>query len=121
MQQQLSEFEESTRASAEKIQALERALEMQRNAPPPPVTHLPPDHILRQIETPLLNSVRSHIQPLIEDVRTQTQEMMNTQNTEMFTNLWGKLSLTVKMVEAISARINSEDHFVGGGGNGPRT
>lgn len=49
--------------------------------------------------------VRANIQPLIEDVRGQVREMLQNHSQEMYKTLWGKLSVTLRMVESISQRI----------------
>jgi len=118
MQQRLQAYADAREKDLKEIGALNAALSAHITRPPSPPASprtLPPEYILQVIEEPLLESVRSNIEPLIHQLRGSIQDMLCTQNAEMYDTLWGKLSLTLRMVEAISARISQRE----AGGSGP--
>lgn len=69
------------------------------------------DYVLNLIEEPLLEVVHTSVKPLIDDLRTDVEDMLRNQNTEMYETLWGKLSLTLRMVSTISGRIEKGDEM----------
>jgi len=85
------------------MDALEKAIELYTSKAPNSL--LTQDHLLHFIQEPVLDMVRESVQPLIEDLRRQVQEMLQNQSQEMYKTLWGKLSVTLQMVETISQRI----------------
>jgi hypothetical protein len=112
MQQRLQGYAEAREKDLMEIAALNAALSAhiaRPLSPPASPRIIPPEYILQVIEEPLLESVRSNIEPLIHELRTNIQDMLRTQNAEMYDTLWGKLSLTLRMVEAISARISQRE------------
>ncbi|KAG6866923.1 hypothetical protein C0991_003838 [Blastosporella zonata] len=113
MQKQFQSYQESRERDRKTIAALEQALHTYKTSapppPPPPVLAITHAHLIELIEEPLLDTVRGHIQPLIEQLRQQVQLMLNTQNAEMVKTVWGKLGLTLRMVEAISKRLERLD------------
>lgn len=79
------------------------------DSPQPAMPGLTHDQIIHLMDEPLLDIVRAHIRPLLEQLRNKVQEMLSTQNSEMYKVLWGKLSLTLRMVETISKRLERID------------
>ncbi|KAG5642955.1 hypothetical protein DXG03_001836 [Asterophora parasitica] len=93
------------------IAALEAALTAYTTEPPPvsPYPGLTHDQLIELMEEPLLDMVRDNVKPLIELLRVQVETMLRSQNQEMYKTLWGRLSLTLRMVEAIAKRIEEAD------------
>jgi hypothetical protein len=58
-----------------------------------------------------LEVVFTSVKPLIDDLRAEIENMLRSQNTEIYETLWGKLSLTLRMVETISGRIEKRDEI----------
>ncbi|KAG6900887.1 hypothetical protein C0993_010006 [Termitomyces sp. T159_Od127] len=110
MQNKFHKLEEERQKDQKTIAALEEAVKTYTEDPPQPaVPGLTHDQIIHLMDEPLLDIVRAHIQPLLEQLRNKVQEMLNTQNSEMYKALWGKLSLTLRMVETISKRLERVD------------
>jgi len=94
------------------IEALQAALAAHVAHPPsPPRSPRIPaqNYVLDLIEEPLLDVVHTNVKPLIDDLRAEVEGMLRNQNTEIYETLWGKLSLTLRMVETISGRIEKGD------------
>jgi hypothetical protein len=77
-------------------------------SPPPSPTSLPQEYILQILDEPIQDSVRAHIKHLLERLRTDVENMMRAKNDELYGTLWGKLTLTLKMVDAIARKVNQE-------------
>ena len=96
------------------VEALKAALVAHVAHPPsPPRSPRIPtqDYILNFIEEPLLEVVHTNVKPLVDDLRSDVEHMLRNQNTELYETLWEKLSLTLRMVEAISGRIEKGDEI----------
>ncbi|KAF8077937.1 hypothetical protein FPV67DRAFT_1463491 [Lyophyllum atratum] len=106
MQQQFQSYTDSREQDRKTVNALEATLQAYMNHPPsnavPSLTH---DQLVVRMQEPLVDIVRATVRPLIETLRDQVQKMLNCQNQEMYKTLWSKLSLTLRMVETISQRI----------------
>ncbi|KAG6897583.1 hypothetical protein C0992_000171 [Termitomyces sp. T32_za158] len=114
MQNKFHQLEEERQKDRKTIAALEEAVKTYtEETPQPAVPGLTHDQIIHLMDEPLLDIVRAHIQPLLEQLRNKVQEMLNTQNSEMYRALWGKLSLTLRMVETISKRLERIDQASG--------
>jgi hypothetical protein len=82
------------------------AAHVARPASPPVSPTLPQiDFIVQTIQDPLLEAARSAIKPMLSSMRDNIQALLEERNTEMYQMLWKKLSLTLKLVEALSARL----------------
>ena len=57
----------------------------------------------------MIQSVRSHLVPVIEDLRKDVENMVHTQNAELYSTLWNKITVTLKVLEMIQSRINQGD------------
>jgi len=92
-------------------QALSAALAAHLANPPTPAaspTSLPQEYILQILDEPIQDSVRAHIKQLLNRLRTDVENMMRTKNDELYGALWGRLTLTMKMVDAIARKVNQE-------------
>jgi hypothetical protein len=79
------------------------------NPPPlPPPTTIPQEYILQILDEPIQDAVRSHIKHLLDRLRTDVATLMRTKNEELHTTLWGKVTMTLKMVDAIARKVNQE-------------
>lgn len=67
--------------------------------------------MFKLIEDPLLEVIHSHLKPVVENLRSSVESTLNKQNVEMYESLWGKLSLTLSMVETISSRMEKGDEI----------
>ncbi|KAH0583863.1 hypothetical protein H2248_009459 [Termitomyces sp. 'cryptogamus'] len=115
MRDKFQKFEEQRQKDLKTIVALEEAVKMYTDhSPQPAIPGLTQDQIIHLMDEPLIDIVRAHIRPLLEQLRNKVQDMLNMQNSEMYSALWGKLSLTLRMVETISKRLERVDQ-----GSGP--
>jgi hypothetical protein len=57
----------------------------------------------------MIESFRSHLVPVIEDLRKDLENMVQTQNAELYSTLWNKITVTLKVLEMIQSRINQGD------------
>jgi len=106
MQQQFQSYAETRERDRKTIHALDTAYEAYVNNPPTIApTSLTHDQLVQFLEEPLLDMVHANVQPVIEQLREHVQAMLSKQNTEVYKTLWDKLSLTLRMVETISQRI----------------
>ncbi|RDB21045.1 hypothetical protein Hypma_011611 [Hypsizygus marmoreus] len=115
LQQQLQGYIQTRERDRSTITALEAALEAYVAQPPsPPVApqSITPENLLHFVEEPLLDMVRANVQPVVQGLRDEVQEMLREQNQEMFKTLWGRLATTLRMVETISQRIEKDDEGV---------
>lgn len=76
--------------------------------PPPSPTSIPQEYILQILDEPIQDAVRAHIKQLINRLRADIRDMMQTKNDELYGVLWGRLTLTLKMVDAIARKVNQE-------------
>jgi hypothetical protein len=113
MEQRFQDCVEEREKNRNAIEALKAALAAHVAHPPsPPRSPRIPaqDYVLNVIEEPLLDVVHSSVKPLIEDLRSEVVDMLRNQNTEMYETLWGKLSVTLRLVETISGRIEKGEN-----------
>lgn len=71
-------------------------------------TNLPQEYILQILDEPIQDSVRAHIKQLLNRLRADLENMIRTKNDELYGALWGRLTLTLKMVDAIARKVNQE-------------
>ena len=67
------------------------------------------DYIYQSLEEPLAESLRSQLVPAIEDLRKDVENIVRTQNAELYSTLWNKITVTLKALEMIQSRINRGD------------
>ncbi|KAJ6630813.1 hypothetical protein B0H10DRAFT_1983231 [Mycena sp. CBHHK59/15] len=96
LQQRLEAYEEASERDRKTMEALNAALAAYRDRPPSPPS-LPLDFILRAIDEPVQDSVRSTVRPMVEDLK----EKMVKQDAQTFDELWDRLALTFKVVDAV--------------------
>jgi hypothetical protein len=110
----MQEYISTRDANAQIIQTLEKALNAYISQPPsPPATplNLPPfDYIFQSLEEPMIQSVRSHLVQVIEELRRDVENMVRTQNAELYSTLWNKITVTLKVLDMIQSRINQGDN-----------
>lgn len=76
-------------------------------SPPLPPTLPQIDFIVQSIQDSFLEQARAAIKPMLDSMRENIQTLLQERNTEMYQTLWKRLSLTLKLVETISARLTS--------------
>lgn len=57
----------------------------------------------------MIQSLRSYLVPAIEDLRKDVEKMVHTQNAELYSTLWNKMTVTLKVLEMIQSKINNGD------------
>jgi hypothetical protein len=57
----------------------------------------------------MVQSLRSHVVPYVEELRNDVEDMVHTQNAELYSTLWNKITITLKVLEMIQSRINQGD------------
>jgi len=67
------------------------------------------DYLFQTLEEPLVQSLRSHLVPAIEDLRKDVENIVRTQNAELYSTLWNKITVTLKVLEMIQSKVNSGD------------
>lgn len=114
MERRLQEFISTREANVHVIQTFEKALNAYTSRlPSPPATPLhaiPPfDYIVQSLEEPMIQAIRSNLVPAIEDLRKDVEDMVRTQNAELYSTLWNKITVTLKVLEMIQSKINQGD------------
>ena len=114
VEQRLQEYISTRESNIQIIQTFEKALNAYTSRPPsPPATPLntlPPfDYIFQHLEEPITQTLRSHLVPVIEGLRKDVEDMVKTQNEELYSTLWNKITLTLEVLEMIQSRINAGD------------
>ena len=112
MEKQFQDYVTEREKDRRTIEALQAALAAHIAQPPSPPSspRIPTQsYVLDLIEEPLLDVVHTSVKPLIDDLRAEVEGMLRSQNTEIYETVWGKLSLTLRMVETISGRIEKGD------------
>lgn len=115
MERRLQEYISTRDANVHTIQTFEKALNAYTSRPPsPPATPLNVvvpcfDYIYQSLEEPLAESLRSQLVPAIEDLRKDVENIVRTQNAELYSTLWNKITVTLKALEMIQSRINRGD------------
>ncbi|KAJ7774837.1 hypothetical protein B0H16DRAFT_1508635 [Mycena metata] len=100
MQERFRVLEDQSKQDQQTINALIEALEALHARPPPPA--LPLEFILSAIDEPVRDKVQSVVRPMIDDLSTQLNDKIVKQDAETYGQLWGKLALTLQVVEAVS-------------------
>jgi hypothetical protein len=98
---------ERDKSKTEALGAALRAHLSHASSPPSPPP-IPQEYILQVLDEPIKDSVRAHIKHALEGLRADVETLLRTKNDELYDALWGKLTLTLKMVEAIARRVNQE-------------
>lgn len=114
MERRLQEYISKRDANVHVIQTFEKALNAYTSRPPsPPATPLNMipsfDYIIESLEEPMKESLRSFLVPAIEDLRKDVEDMVRTQNEELYSTLWNKMTVTLKVLEMIQSKINQGD------------
>jgi hypothetical protein len=102
MQQQLEDNKRET-------EALNAALAAHLANPFPMI---PQEYILNELEEPIQMSIRQHIQPLLNDLRSNVEALVQTQNQQLYGSLWAKVKITLRMVDAIARKVSKEQSEV---------
>jgi hypothetical protein len=113
VERRLQEYVSTRDANVRVIQTFEKALNAYISQPPsPPATplNLPPfDYLFQSLEEPMVQSLHSHVVPYVEELRKDVEDMVRTQNAELYSTLWNKITITLKVLEMIQSRINQGD------------
>ncbi|PFH54346.1 hypothetical protein AMATHDRAFT_135587, partial [Amanita thiersii Skay4041] len=94
------------------VEALEaaHAAHLSRPMSPPMSPRIPPiDYIIQSVKEPILDVARLAIQPMLTSLREDVQALIQERNAEVYQTLWSRLSLTLKVIDAISAQIPQTD------------
>ncbi|KAJ7172465.1 hypothetical protein C8R46DRAFT_1259192 [Mycena filopes] len=100
MQQRFLALETETKKDQDTLQALLHAFEALKARPASPV--LPLEFILTAIDEPVRDAVRAAVRPMVDDLSRNLQEKIVKLDAETYGQLWGKIALTLKVVEAVS-------------------
>lgn len=57
----------------------------------------------------MIQAIRSNLVPAIEDLRKDVEDMVRTHNAELYSTLWNKITVTLKVLEMIQSKINQGD------------
>lgn len=58
----------------------------------------------------MVQSIRSHLVHVVEELRKDVENMVRTQNAELYSTLWNKITATLKVLDMIQSRINQGDN-----------
>ena len=78
-------------------------------SPPPSPQIVPTEYVLSSVEASVLESARAQLQPLVDEMRKNVEEMLLTQHAEVHNSLSGKMSVILRMLDSVSARVNREE------------
>jgi hypothetical protein len=113
VERRLQEYISARDVNAGIIQTFENVLNAYISQPPsPPVSPLnlsPLDYIFQSLKEPIVESVRSHLVHVVEELRKEVENMVQTQNAELYSTLWNKMTVTLKVLDKIQSRINQGD------------
>jgi hypothetical protein len=70
---------------------------------------LAPEYILQAIETPLSDSIHITVQSMIKGLNVSITDMLRTDHADMYNTIWPKLSLTLQVVDKLTAMVVQED------------
>jgi hypothetical protein len=101
MKQQLQDYENASNQDRATMEALSAALAAYRDQPPP-ATSVPLDFILTTIDGPIRDSVQSLVRPMVEGMVKDIEEKLQDQDGQLYGELWEKIALTLKVVDAVS-------------------
>ncbi|KAJ6496688.1 hypothetical protein C8R47DRAFT_1115165 [Mycena vitilis] len=102
MQLQFNALEESSKKDSDTIHALGQALESLTRARPPSPPSLPLEFVLQVIDEPVRDVVQSVVRPMVDDLAKDLKAKIAKQDADTYGQLWGKIALTLKVVEAVS-------------------
>jgi len=107
----LDTYREMQEQNRREIAALTAALTAydENLSPPASPQALPADFVLKAVEQPILERVRTNVLAMIEELRMGVASMLQSRNKEMYEAMWTKLNLTVTMVESLAAKIVEEE------------
>lgn len=83
------------------LTAAVKALMPRKEEPPPPPPVPSTETLLDAITPAVLDSVRSDMNKLIEDLRASVNTLLENQNKDIYNHVTGKLELTLGTVQAI--------------------
>ncbi|KAE9400832.1 hypothetical protein BT96DRAFT_992697 [Gymnopus androsaceus JB14] len=99
----VEEHEKNHTKDKNEIEALSAALSAYREKPvSPPSSPFDPETIVLDMEDQIKTLVQNAIRPQIEDSRSTLTEDLKKHDSELFTTLWSKLSLTHKVIAAVT-------------------
>jgi hypothetical protein len=99
---------EEAKAENAALKAALAAYSTRPPTPPPSIFDISPELIFQAIELSVTDAIRSKVQPIVSELYEDVENMLKMQNAEMYKELWGKLSLTLQTVEAISAAVSNQ-------------
>ncbi|KAJ7709894.1 hypothetical protein B0H17DRAFT_1029666 [Mycena rosella] len=101
MRVQFQAYEDASKKDRDAMEALSAALEAYRDQPPAPAS-VPLDFLIQSIDDPIRDAVRSVVRPMVEEMGQDLQQKMLSQDKQLYTEIWGKIALTLKVVDAVS-------------------
>ncbi|KAF7363456.1 hypothetical protein MSAN_01001400 [Mycena sanguinolenta] len=102
MQTQFDAFQREIDQDKDTLRALTTAFEKLEAQQPPPAPTLPLDFILAAIDEPVRDTVQSIVRPMVDDLDRDLKEKIANQDKETYGNLWAKIGLTLKVVNAVN-------------------
>ncbi|KAJ7097917.1 hypothetical protein B0H15DRAFT_823278 [Mycena belliarum] len=101
LKQQFQVYEEESRRDRDAVEALGVALSAYHSRPQPPAS-LPMDFILAAIDEPVRDAVQSVVRPIVDGMTAELQDTVRAQDSRLYGELWGKIALTLKVVDAVN-------------------
>ncbi|KAK2466908.1 hypothetical protein APHAL10511_001166 [Amanita phalloides] len=108
LEEKVQQMSEGRSQSVKAIEALRaaHAAHVSRPAPPLIAPTLPQiGYVVESVQDPLMEAARAAIKPMLTSMRENIQALLQERNTEMYQTLWKRLSLTLKLVDVLSARL----------------
>jgi hypothetical protein len=75
-------------------------------APPPSPPIVPIEHIMRFTGAAVTQSIRTQVQPLIEELKNDASKMFYASRVEVKESLSGKTNDVLRMIESVSERVD---------------
>ena len=106
---------ESNVRTMETLEAALKAYLSSLSQPSPPST--PSDeavaptsaYILSQLEEPILQVIRQHIQPMLAQSRVDTETLVREKNTELVKKIWPRMESVSKLLVVVADKLDEEN------------
>jgi len=113
-EQKLKEYDDARQQDRNTIAALSATLSayMKKPMTPPGSPRIPsPEDVLEAVREPLLEKVRSHLQPILEDFRSTLEIMIREHHEEIYTTIWQRLYQTRRVVDSVARIVDPADRL----------
>lgn len=108
LNQRVDELSQKKSDTAQRIAALEAALDAYIAAPVMPATTMSPAYIMEALEAPIQEAVEQTIEAGFENLRVGTQQMVREETERIYQHVWKKTQLLRQVSKLIIARIEEE-------------